>query len=101
MGLQRVMWHARQRHAQVFAHRLGGERYLELPGHELRVIVESLVEVTEPKENNGLREAPLDLQVLAANGSAQTPPPVSPGNAAGGQSGRAATPGGLSVMKAS
>ena len=68
VAIERVMREARQRHAHALAHRPRGEDDLQLARHELGVLVERLVEVAQPEEDDGLREAALDLQVLAAQG---------------------------------
>ena len=77
--LQRVVRHARQRHPQVLAHRLGRQRDLQLLRDELRVLIEGLVEIAEAKEHDRVGEASLDVQVLPADGSAQgATPPATP-----------------------
>ena len=67
VGLQGVVGHAGEGHAQVLAHRLRGQRDLELLSYQLSVVVEGLVEIAEAEEDDGVGEAALDLQVLAAD----------------------------------
>ena len=67
VGIEGVVGDAGEGHAQVLAHRLGGERYLQLAGAELGVLVERLVEVAEAEEDDGVRVASLDVEILASD----------------------------------
>ena len=65
MHLQRVVREAGQWHAQVFAHRLRGQRDLELFRHQHGVVIERLVEIAEAEEDDGIGVTALHLEVLA------------------------------------
>ena len=68
VAIDGVIGDARERHAKAAAHRLGGERDLQLARGELRVVVERLVEVAHAKEDDRMRVATLDLEILASDG---------------------------------
>ena len=46
----------------------GGEGQVQLPGGQLRVVSEHLIEVAQPEEQDGVRIVLLDLQVLLHHG---------------------------------
>ncbi len=68
IAIDGVIGDAGERHAQPLAHRLRGQREVQLARAELGVVIEGLVEVAEPEEDDGVRVAALDVEVLAADG---------------------------------
>ena len=67
MAVDAVVGHAGERDTHVLAHRLGGQRDLEFGGDETGVIVERLVEIAQPEEEDRVRIALLEVQVLQAD----------------------------------
>ena len=57
--------HSGHRHAIAAAHFARREGDLQQPRRPLRVVVEGLVEVTQPEEQDGVRVLALEPQVLA------------------------------------
>ncbi len=68
VGVQGVMGDAGQGDALALAHRPRGKGDLQLARDQLSVLVERLVEVAQAEEEDGVRVAALDLQVLTAQG---------------------------------
>ena len=69
--LERVVRDAREGNALPAAHLPRGQRDLELPRDESRVIVERLVEVAHPEEQDGVLVLLLDAEVLPSGGGRQ------------------------------
>jgi hypothetical protein len=67
--LEGVVGHAGKGEPLAFAQFPRGEGDAENGGDALRVLAEGLVEIAEPKEDDGVRMLALDLQVLVEDGS--------------------------------
>lgn len=61
-----MVWDAGEGHTLFLTNRARCERDLKLAGHDLGVLIESLVEVTETEEEDGVRVTALDIEILAA-----------------------------------
>jgi len=68
MTVDAVIGHACEGDAQVLPHRLGRQGDLELARDELRVVIEGFVEVAEAEEQDRVRVALLQLEVLEPDG---------------------------------
>ena len=68
VALQRVRGHAGHGHALSLAHVAARQHDVELRRRRARVLVEGLVEVAEPEEDDGVGVARLHLEVLPAQG---------------------------------
>lgn len=66
--IERVMRDARHRNAAVAAERPAGQGDPGIPCDDLRVLVERLIEIAEPVEENRVRVLRFELQVLPARG---------------------------------
>ena len=88
VALERVRGHAGHGHALSLAHVAARQHDVELRRRRARVLVEGLVEVAEPEEDDGVGVARLHLEVLPAQGGH------------GGRSGTVAVDGGFSLLAA-
>ena len=68
VALQRVRWHAGHGHSLSLAHVAARQHDVELRRRRARVLVEGLVEIAEPEEDDGVGVARLHLEVLPAQG---------------------------------
>ena len=55
-------------HALAAAHLTRGQRYVEDAGGQVGVVFECFIEITQPKQQQRVRLAPLQLEELAADG---------------------------------
>ena len=67
--LQGVGGHACHWHSEVLTKAAPGEGDVQLTGHELGVVVKSLVEIAHAKQDDGIPIGFLDLQVLTSDWS--------------------------------
>ena len=67
VAVDAVVGHAGQRHALVVAHRPDGEHYVTDARHDLGVVVEGFVEITQAKEQNTIRVLVFDRQILLSH----------------------------------
>ena len=69
VGVQGDSGDAGHRDASVLAHGPGGERDLQGVGEGFRVVVEALVKISHPEQQNRVRVGVFDGEVLPAHGS--------------------------------
>src|SRR5262245_7166229 len=69
MGLNRAHRHARERMHLPLAEIFSGQREAQLPRHDMRVFVESLVKIADLEEEDNSGIAAFDFQILAAKRS--------------------------------
>ena len=66
--VQGMVGYAGHGDAVPLAHLPGGQGDLQLPGDQPGILVEGLVEIAQPEEDDGLRVALFHPEVLAADG---------------------------------
>ncbi|OQB00694.1 MAG: hypothetical protein BWY25_01691 [Chloroflexi bacterium ADurb.Bin222] len=64
----RMIGHPRHRNAHALRHRARGEDNIQLPGHQFGVGVEGLIEIAQPEEQDSVRIAGFQFQILLADG---------------------------------
>src|SRR4030095_1603895 len=69
MPLYRAHRHSRERMHLPLAEIFSGQREAELPRHDVRVLVESLVKIADLEEEDHSGKAAFDFQILAAKRS--------------------------------
>ena len=67
VAIRGVMGDAGHGNADALAHLAAGEHDVQDARRDLRVLLERLVEIAEAKEEDGVGEAALDLEILAAD----------------------------------
>jgi hypothetical protein len=59
---------AGQGHPLPLPNRPGGEHQIQLPGDDLRIRIEGLVEIAEPEKQDGVRMLAFQIQILTPDG---------------------------------